>query len=234
MRSIARIGVFIGIVLLASQAARATTLLQTYNDLTSWEAAVALLGIDTFEGKVPSGGNSGSTYGNSAGYLDAEGVDFTGIWGASYTLQIIDALAAPQPYYNFGSGASLSSGSSTSAAAPSIVAALPAGITAFSLDVMTFGNIVPVTITASDGTVDTVSTTLRTQSFVGFTFSDPVSWVSVSIPGAPNYTSVLLDNFAIGTACVSDPVPEPATFLLIGMGLVMIAWVGRHRSRLLP
>jgi len=222
------------LILLASQTARATTLIQTYNNLTAWQAAVSELGMDTFEGKASSGGNTGTTYSNVAGYLDAESVNFTGPWGSSYFLEIIDALSSPQPYYNFGSGASLASGALTSSSAPSIVATLPAGITAISLDVMTYGNNVPVTLTASDGTTDTVSTSARTQTFVGFTFSAPITWLSESIPGAPQFTTVLLDNFAIGTADVGDPVPEPVTMLLVGMGLVMMAILGRAGPRLLP
>jgi len=234
MRFLSRTAILTGIILLASQTARATTLIQIYSDLTSWQAAVAELGVDTFEGLAPSGGTTGTKYSNAVGYLDAEGVDFTGLWGQSYFLMVEDALASPQPYYNFGSGASLSSGSSSASAAPSIVATLPAGITAISLDVMTFGNNVPVTLTASDTTTDTVSTTLRTQTFVGFTFSAPISWLSVSIPGAPSFTSVLLDNCAIGAADVDNPVPEPVTLLLVGMGLLMMALIGRTGPRLLP
>jgi len=234
MRFLARSVIITGLILLASQTARATTLIQTYSDLTSWQAAVAELGMDTFEGKVSSGGNTGSSLSNAAGYVDAESVTFTGLYGVTYSLEIIDALSAPQPYYNFGSGASLTSGSSTTTSPPSIVAKLPAGITAISLDVMTYGNNVPVTLTASDGTTDVVSTAFRTQTFVGFTFSAPISSLTLSIPGAPQFTSVLLDNFAIGTADMGDPVPEPVTLLLVGMGLLMMALVGRTGPRLLP
>jgi len=233
MRIVARTAILTGIILLASQAARATTLIQTYNNLTAWQLAVAELGVDTFEGKAPSGGIAAE----NAGYLDAEGVNFQGFWGSSNDLEIIDAAypTTPPGGFNFGTGASLSSWSVLLPSyQPSIKATLPAVVTAIALDVMTAGGSGPVTLTFSDGTVVPVTTFAGQESFIGFTFNAPIGWLTLSIPGSPNGTSVLLDNFAIGTADVEDPVPEPVTLLLVGMGLVMMALMGRKGTRLLP
>ena len=211
--------------LLASQAARATTLLQGYTDLASWEAAVAEIGVDTFNGIAASGGHT--TYNTATGYnTDALGIDFVGAFGAGYSLQIVDALYN-SPYYNFGSGASLGSGTVSTSLQPYITVALPGNVTAIALNVMTYGSAYPVTLTASDGTTFQVATASGQQSFHGFTFSAPVSTLTISIPGAPNFTSVLLDNFRIGTADVA--APEPATMLLIGLGLVFMAFLRKRR-----
>ncbi len=88
---------------------------------------------------------------------------------------------------------------------------------------MTYGNVYPVTLTASDGTTVTVSTASLQQTFYGFTFSAPISWFKVSVPGAPNFTSVLIDNFTFGAADVA--APESATGLMIGIGLVFLACI---------
>lgn len=214
--------------LLASQAARATTLLQGYTVLANWQAAVVQIGEDTFEGIASSGSNK--LYNTPAGYTDAVGIDFVGAFGSSDYLQIVDSLFN-SPYYNFGSGASLGSGTSSTSIQPYITATLPANVTAISLDVMTYGNNVPVTLTATDASgveaTVTVNTASRQQTFYGFTFSEPISTLTISIPGAPNFTSVLLDNFAIGTADVD--APEPATLLLLGLGLVFMALLGKRR-----
>jgi hypothetical protein len=224
-----RTALLVGITLLASQAARANTLQSGdigYTTLAAWQAAVTETGVDTFEGVAPSGGDK--TYNNSAGYTDPLGMDFVGAFNSgAYLLEIVDSLFPPTPWWNFGSGASLASGPSSTNAQPSIVVTLPASVTAISLDVMTYGNNVPVTLTASDGSTETVSTASRAQTFYGFTFSAPVSTFTVSIPGAPNSTYVLLDNFAIGAADMDTP--ESATMLLIGIGLVFMAVLGKRR-----
>jgi hypothetical protein len=90
-----------------------------------------------------------------------------------------------RPGSNFGSGNSLASGFSSSVSQPYIQATLPAAVTAVALDVMTYGNPDSVTLTFSDNTTQTVSTATLQQTFVGFTFTLPVSWVKVSIPNSP-------------------------------------------------
>jgi PEP-CTERM motif len=231
MRFMYRTALLIGVTLLASQAAQATTLLQGYTDLASWQAAVAQLGLDTFEGVVGSNGSSGTTYNTVGGYTDALGIDFVGAFSSlagSDVLQVIGAAYAPSPWWDFGTGATLASGQTTNSGIlqPQIVAKLPANITAIALDVMTYGNIVPVTLTASDGTTLTVSTAARQQTFYGFTFNAPVSTLTISVP-SENGGYVLLDNFRIGTADVA--APEPATMLLLGLGLVFVAFLRKRR-----
>lgn len=223
-----------GITLFASRMARAGTLEpgdQNYTTLAAWEAAVTQTGEDTFTGVAPSAGET--SYNTSAGYTDPLGIDFVGSFGSTYSLDIVDSLFAPTPYWNFGSGASLASGEPFGTEQPQIVANLPGGVTAIALDVMTYGNIVPVTITASDGTTFTVSTTALTQTFYGFTFNAPVSTLTISV-ASENGGYVLLDNFCIGTGG-SDPsdTPEPVTLVLVGLGLVLMGCLKKRRHRLI-
>jgi PEP-CTERM motif len=212
-------------LLLASPAARANTLLQGYTVPANWQAAVTQLGTDTFE-TAPNVGNS-TIYSNATGYSDGLGIDFVGAFNPSgnYLEVVNSSLSA---YFNYQSGASLDSGLSSAVVQPYIIANLPANITAIGLDVMTYGNNVPVTLTISDGTSVVVNTALLQQSFYGFTFAAPVSWLKISVPGSPNSTSVLMDNFTIGTADVA--APEPATLLLIGFGLVLLACLKKRRA----
>jgi hypothetical protein len=223
-----------GITLLASQGAQATTLEQgdqVYTTLADWQAAVTQLGVDTFEGVVGPGAAKeyDTSTGHPTGYTDGLGIDFVGSFNSTNFLEIVDAAFGT--YYSFGSGASLASAQGQYNEPPAIIVTLPGNITAIALNVMTRGNSDSVTLTFSDGTSETVSTTgWPNQTFAGFTFSAPVTTLTISIPATPNYTTLLLDNFRIGTAGVSDPgVPEPATMLLLGLGLVFMACLRKRR-----
>jgi len=233
MRFFARTAILTGIILLASQTARATTLLQTYSNLTAWEAAVAELGVDTFEGIAPSGGSA--PYDTSAGYADLLGIDFVGNQQDYYSLSIFGAAFASG--FNFGTGATLGGGVNFGYQ-PSITANLPAGTTAVALYVMTVGTTATITLTANyQGTQEaqvTVVPGAGQETFAGFTFSAPITSLVESISGAPNNSYVLLDNFAIGTADADNPVPEPLTMLLVGTGLLVLARMSRIGPRLLP
>jgi hypothetical protein len=212
-------------VLLASQAARATSLIEEYSSLSLWQAAVSETGVDTFDSNpwvVSTFYNSGET--------DPLGIGFLGGFTPSGSY-LEDVGPSISHWFDFGSVDSLASGFSSSVSQPYIQATLPAAVTAVALDVMTYGNPDSVTLTFSDNTTQTVSTASLQQTFVGFTFTLPVSWVKVSIPNSPTGTAVLIDNFAIGAVQGGDDMdtPEPATFLLIGLGLVFLACLKKRR-----
>ncbi|MGD0619469.1 MAG: PEP-CTERM sorting domain-containing protein [Bryobacteraceae bacterium] len=214
----------VGMVLLASQAARATSLIEEYGSLSLWQAAVSETGVDTFDSSpwvVSTFYDSGET--------DPLDIGFIGGFTPSGSY-LEDVGPSMSQWFNFGSGNSLASGFSSGVSQPYIQANLPASVTAVALDVMTYGNPDSVTLTFSDNTTETVSTASLAQTFVGFTFSSAVSWVKVTIPNSPTGTAVLIDNFAIGAVEGGDmDTPEPATFLLIGLGLVFLACLKRRR-----
>jgi hypothetical protein len=227
MRLLRRTALLIALILLASQTTQATTLLQGYTDLPDWQAAATTTGEETFESLT-----AGKTYNTSAGYTDALGIDFVGAFasGSPFNLEVVSG--ALSQWDNFGTGNVLDSGYSSSYQQPILAVGLPANITAIAVDVMSSGNTWPVTITAGDATTEatvTVNTASLQETFYGFTFSAPISWVDVTVLGSPAGTSVLLDNFCIGAADVSDPVPEPATLLLIGLGLVCMACLRKRK-----
>jgi len=213
-------------VLLASQAARSTSLIEEYSSLSLWQAAVSETGVDTFD----SSPWTVATFYN-AGESDSLGIDFLGGFIPASSPYLEDVGPSMSQWFNFGSGDSLASGFSSSVSQPFIEAMLPSAITAVALDVMTYGNPDSVTLTFSDNTTETVSTASLQQTFVGFTFSVPVEWVKVTIPNSPTGTAALIDNFAVATVQSGDDMdtPEPATFLLIGLGLVFLGCLKKRR-----
>ena len=64
------------------------------------------------------------------------------------------------------------------------------------------------------------------MAFVGFTNANPFSSLSVIASDIIGVDDVRFGAAAVGAA----PVPEPATFALLGLGLVSAA-VARHRRR---
>ncbi len=74
------------------------------------------------------------------------------------------------------------------------------------------------TLTFSDGSVRTISTTTSTTTFTGYTFSAPITWMTISSGG--QYAA--LDEFTVGT-------PEPGTWTLLGAGMGLLAWAKRRR-----
>src|SRR5215471_4171288 len=75
----------------------------TYTDPAAWLAASTGVTTITFEGLAPSGGFT--DYSTSSG-LTQSGVQFVGMNGLGYSLQVVDANFV-SPYFNFNSGAML-------------------------------------------------------------------------------------------------------------------------------
>ena len=108
---------------------------------------------------------------------------------------------------------------------PYIQIVLPAGVTAFGLDLFTVSpNSESFQITVA-GTNYTVPTDARpTEQFWGVTSDTAISTINLTLLGTAynGSTYALLDNFSFGTADLSQ-APEAGTFLLIGSGLIGIA-----------
>ena len=205
--------------------------LVTYADSASFAAATtSLTGID-FTGQAPTNGNK--TYNNSTGYQTA-GVSFVGYLSASsYSLAIVDA-GFSAPYWNFGTGAVLSSpaynGGPGAAFTPFIRVNLPAAVTAFSTDLMTVSpNALTFQIAVQGSTFNVTTASRPTRTFFGITSDVPFSSIDFTVAGTTlNGGSYgVLDNVQFGQE--APPTAEGATFLLIGTGLLTL---GVFRKRL--
>jgi len=82
---------------------------------------------------------------------------------------------------------------------------------------------VSVTITLNDGTIHTFTPTSLTDSYRGFASTTPITSLIISAPGPSLYAG--LDNLTVGAV-----VPEPASWLLMGLGLTGLLVAARRRS----
>ena len=83
----------------------------------------------------------------------------------------------------------------------------------------------PVTVTLSDGTTSTFTPAGVSNGFRGFTSTVAIASLTMAAPGASNFNS--FDNFTVGLA---NPVPEPASWALMAMGLVGVSLLRRRRA----
>lgn len=84
---------------------------------------------------------------------------------------------------------------------------------------------VSVTVTLSDGTVETFTPTSAADSYRGFVSDVAIASLTVSGPGVSLYAG--LDNMTVGMATV---VPEPASWLLMGVGVAGLLAARRRRA----
>ncbi len=104
-------------------------------------------------------------------------------------------------------------------------------MTAFGMNLMTTGyEGETFKITLSDGESFTAPTfTNQVPAFFGLTASAPITYIDFTLTGAPSGSSMLMDNFEIGTVGMG-PTPEAASFVLIGMGLIALTILKRRRT----
>ncbi|HVT92230.1 MAG TPA: hypothetical protein VHD76_05265 [Bryobacteraceae bacterium] len=221
----------VAVLALAAPSAFADTIVTgTFTDAASWAAAADQTGEITFDGVAPLG--SYSTYGSAAGYT-SDGITFIGQNGSGYLEQIVDA-AFQNPFNNWGSGGSLTSAQYVSTGfSPIIHVVLPAGVTAFAVDLGSLSpNGMGVQITLDSGDTFSVPTGARPDlAFFGVTTSAAVNYVDFMLVGADpdNGSQLLMDNFAVGTAA-ETATPEAGTLGLIGLGLVFLPALRRRAS----
>jgi hypothetical protein len=209
--------------LLAVNPAHSATI-TTYTDPNAWAAAATAQNTVTFEGLAPT---NGATLYTGATGVTTSGVEFIGYTstGSSW-IEVVDTNF--NTFYNFGSNDALLQDMdrpNSSSPLPYIQIVLPAGVTAFGLDLFTVSpNSENFQITVA-GTNYTVPTDARpTEQFWGVTSDTAISAINLTLLGTAfnGSTYALLDNFSFGTADLSQ-APEAGTFLLIGSGLIGIA-----------
>jgi len=84
---------------------------------------------------------------------------------------------------------------------------------------------VALTLTLSDGTVESFTPSTLSDSYRGFTSNVAFSSLVISGPGPSLYAG--LDNLTVGAAI---PVPEPTSLALLGVGLMAFRFVRRRAA----
>ncbi len=223
-------GLFAGVAawMVGAGAAGASTITNTFTDLTSWQNAVAGETTITFL----AGSTAGGSYTEPSSYT-LDGVTFSQT-PSTQNVTIQDTGSSAPSWYQYGIGWALFSMSSTVSNNPQITVTPSAGTSALSFYLATqssYGE--PVLVTFSDGsqyTLSAPSTTLPVPLFFGVTSSAPLTSLSFTLaPGdsLANSTRLILGDVAEGTSNPVSDTPEVATFILIGTGLAAMRLFGR-------
>jgi hypothetical protein len=101
------------------------------------------------------------------------------------------------------------------------------GANFFATDISDNFQATALTVTLSDGTVQSFTPTSATDGFRGFTSTVAITSLVLSAPGGSLYGG--LDNLTVGKAVVSN-VPEPANWAMFGLGLAGVLAFARRRA----
>ena len=218
-----------------------STVLTTYANLASWQAATNSVQTADFEGLAPAG--SYTTYNTPTGVSSYPGVEFIGLNSTgSYFIQVIDTSAFS--WYNFNTHDALfqTMDRGSGAQDPYIHVVFTVPITAFAADLFTTGpSALNYSITLYSGPTTQLgsSYTVPTNSqpntaFWGITSDTPIDHADFMVPGTifNGGTHIFLDNFRYGAGQpLVDETPEAATMLLIGSGLIGLAYLRKRMGK---
>lgn len=225
------------LVALAWNVTPAFSTVTTYNNLAAWQAATSGDTTDNFESLTP--GTPITYYNTATGVSNDPNVDFIGYSssGSPYLEAIDTTYAGWSAFYNFGTGvaiAELMDRPNSGSPLPYIHVVFSSPVTAFGTNLFTGSpNALSFAITVL-GTQYTVATNpLPTPAFWGVTSDTPISFADFTLNGTAfnGGSQAFLDNFTYGTATVqTDATPEAATLLLIGSGLIGLAWLRKRTA----
>ncbi len=225
------------------------TVINTYSDPTAWQGAMLSYNTINFSGFAMNPGNV-VNYNTSAG-LTVNGVQFVGQSGpSSYALSVIN----PQTGWgsNFGSGSVLRGPAySTDGFNQALIVNLPAGVTAFGLDLMSQDpSALSFKIVLSTGEffVSVGTSPWPNRAFFGLTSTVPISQIQFIMESGNDptvnpllpFSFPLMDNFSTGVAYVPPPPPPPVTapeattmlYVATGVFLVFFNWKRVRRLRI--
>lgn len=204
--------------------AQCTTLPAPYTTLSSWDAVVSSP-TDIMFGQTTV----------SAGTDTYDLIQFTGPDMKLYS-------PSEGPYYAFTTGDPAPVGflGVDSAGSPVLTITIPQSldVTAFAVDLMSesYDGPYTITVTTTSGTTAYASSSTEPAPvdpipvFFGATFTAPVTQIQLSMTPLTGETE-LIDDFEFGQSATDDPpVPEAATMLMIGTGLLGVAWKRRRAS----
>jgi hypothetical protein len=84
-----------------------------------------------------------------------------------------------------------------------------------------------LTVTLGNGSTETFTPTSFEDSYRGYITDSFITTVLINSPNTNGFTS--LDNLTVGVAAL--PVPEPTSLATMGVGLLVLAAVGRRRRK---
>lgn len=215
----------LALLLVVAICAPAIAVPTAYSDRPTFLAAVQSTQTITFEAENLT--PSGFTY--YGGGLTSSGVLFTG--PAFNYLYVADGNAV-SPAYDWGSGASLLFGSTNESGQLEID--LPSGTSAVGLDFMVQADELPQTGVAAPFTFTVngtdvfngVSLLRPNRAFFGVTSDVDITNITITMTNpAPVRALPIIDNVTF-----EIPVPEPSSFVLLGLGFIGMMLAGRRRK----
>jgi hypothetical protein len=214
-----------GILALTLLAAPAySAVVTTYTSMASWQAAANSLTAIDF---------ASQTLGTYPGGLTISFIQFTnGLSGSNVPLTIMDT--AGSLYFDFGTGRALELGTDrplSTSPVPYIHMAFTSTFTAIGFNLFSASPTgLTFTVTTPSGTYSAPTFAQPTLAFWGITSDTPITTLDLTLQGAvfQGGSLAFVDNIQFGAE--NAPVPEAATCVTIGSGLLVLGLLRKRRG----